>query len=190
MATTDNLQSLDRFLASVEARAYRIAEVSTRNADDALDIVQETMMKLVQKYPHKPKDEWPALFFTILNNTITDHHRKQSRLSSWQRFQSLFTNNHHRDEQDGIENDIIASAEDTSAQSPQDKLQQHNALSQLETAISQLPKGQQQAFLLRNWEGFSTKEAASMMKCSEGTVKTQYSRALINLQTALGDQWP
>ena len=74
---------MEQFLASVEKKAFRMAEISTQNADDALDIVQDTMMKLVQKYAHKPPEEWAPLFYRILQSRITDFHRKRKRQTSW-----------------------------------------------------------------------------------------------------------
>ena len=63
---------MEEFLASVERRAFRMAELATRSSDDALDILQDAMIALVQKYSDKPPEEWKPLFFQILKNRLRD----------------------------------------------------------------------------------------------------------------------
>lgn len=161
-------QSLDRFLAEVERPAFRMADISTRNRDDALDIVQDAMLKWVQKYSHKPQDEWRPLFFAILNSRITDYHRKATltgRIFSW--FGS----------DEAVEQ--IDSAP-TSA-GPFEMLSEQITMDRFLAAVDELPARQQQVFLLRTWQGFSVADTAKVLKCSEGSIKTHLSRATKSL---------
>jgi RNA polymerase sigma-70 factor (ECF subfamily) len=173
------LNPLDEYLASVEKRAYMIAYYSTNNQDDALDIVQEAMMKLAQSYAHKPEEEWPPLFHRILQTKILDYYRKQKVHKKWFHFfPGLFGD---------IEENIVNTVEDTRNTKPEDKFSQHKAMEILDDAIQNLPQRQQQTFLLRAWEGLDVAETANCMGCSQGSVKTHYSRALHSLRQALAD---
>lgn len=169
--------ALDRFLASVEKRACRMAQIQTRDHDTALDIVQDAMVKLVQNYSDHSEDELSPLFYRILFNRLNDWHRSQKRW--WRRFQSLFD-----------EEDTLAQSESLDEENPLTRIQHASALAQLEQAIQQLPRGQQQTFMLRCWDGLSTRETAQAMDCSEGTVKTQYSRAVNALKQKIDRDWP
>lgn len=174
--TVDNRQqALDRFLAGVERQAYRMAEISTRNADDALDIVQDAMIKLVEKYSDKPEDEWRPLFFTILNSRIMDYHRKSTltgRLFSWL----------------GAEDEPDQLTGAPSAPGPLETITEELTLETFIEAIDHLSVRQQQVFMLRTWQGFSVAETAKMLKCSEGSVKTHLSRATDALMKAINHQ--
>lgn len=165
--------ALDQFLAEVERPAYRMAEVSTRNPDDALDIVQDAMIKLVEKYSAKPAAEWKPLFYAILHSRITDYHRRRTltgRLFSWL----------GSDEEDST---IEQSASD---HGPLEQLTGELTLEKLTAALKNLPTRQQQVFMLRTWQGFSVAETAGILKCSEGTVKTHLSRATEALMKSVG----
>src|SRR5690349_24758332 len=79
-------RALDQFLVSVERRAFKIAQLGLRNDDDALDAVQDAMMKLVASYASRPKEEWPPLFYRILTNRVRDMQRRRTvrgRIMSW-----------------------------------------------------------------------------------------------------------
>jgi len=173
--------SMNHFLADVEGRAFRMAQIATGNRDDALEIVQDTMMKLVQKYSHHQATEWKALFYSILNTRILDWHRRQSvrnRFRSWL--------NWHDDEDEAIE-DVLAQHPDETNHSPDAKLQDSQFMASLNSALSALPLRQQQVFLLRIWEGMDINETAAIMHCSASSVKTHYARALEKLREKLGD---
>lgn len=183
--------TLDRFLASVERKAYRMAYLAIRNPDDALDVVQDVMFKLVQKYGSRPSSEWRPLFYRILETRLLDWHRRQSsrnKLFVWFGQQGELDEDGY-DEMDGLEN--LPVAEDISGLlTPEHAVRNERAMEQLEQALQALPLRQQQAFLLRNWEGMDVRETALAMQCTEGSVKTHYSRAVHALRTQLEDHWP
>lgn len=167
--------ALNRFLAGVEQSAFQIARAAVRDPDEALDIVQETMFTLARKYAQKSEAEWRPLFFRILQNRIRDWHRRN--LARSRVFQPS--------EQDGI--DRIAEASDDGKGNPAQVLSGEAARGRIRQAVSALPARQQQTFLLRAIEGMNVAETASVMRCSEGSVKTHYSRALGALRKTLGN---
>lgn len=176
-------QSMDGFLRSVEKSAYRIAYLATSHREEALDLVQDAMLKMVKCYSRRNPEEWKPLFYRILNNQITDGYRRQSiknKVFAW------FRGSGAEDEYDG---DRIDRAVGDHRLQPQHGLQRDETLSQLDAAIHALPLRQQQAFLLRMWEGLDVKQTAIAMKCSEGSVKTHLSRAMTTLRTALKDHY-
>lgn len=175
--------AMERFLASVERRAFRIARFAVRDTDDALDLVQDAMLRLVRGYARAPEAEWQLLFFRILRNRILDHQRRgtvRRRVLAW--FSSS------DDEDDGF--DPIAAAPGPDGDAPDHRLAMGDAMTALEAAVGRLPGRQQQAFLLRTLEGLDVAETAAVMGCSEGSVKTHYSRAVHSLRAELGDHWP
>ena len=172
-------RALDQFLSSVEKRAFKIAQLALRNDDDALDAVQDAMMKLVQSYAARPVEEWRPLFYRILANGIRDMQRRRTvrgRIMAWLPVRV----------DDEEEFDPIAEAPSQDP-GPAKQLELEEAIGVLETAVAALPPRQQQAFLLRNFEGLDVNETASAMGCSEGSVKTHYFRALENLRAKLGE---
>lgn len=167
---------MERFLKDVERRAYRIAYIACGNRDDALDIIQDTMMKLVKKYSERTEQEWPPLFHRILQSTIKDHYRRVAVRNRWRK---LIGNN-----KECCELEQMAMSHDPG---PLQHNSNNQAVSALDTALYHLPLRQQQAFLLRAWEGLSVKETAQAMTCAEGSVKTHYSRAIHSLRETLGE---
>jgi len=173
-------RALEQFLSSIEKRAFKIAQLGLRNDDDALDAVQDAMMKLVQAYSTRSAEEWRPLFYRILANGIRDMQRRRTvrgRILAWLPA---------RDAEDDEEYDPIAQAP-SAEPTPVKRLELDEAIGHLEAAIRDLPPRQQQAFLLRNFEGLDVGETASAMGCSEGSVKTHYFRALESLRARLGD---
>jgi RNA polymerase sigma-70 factor (ECF subfamily) len=173
--------TLNCFLAENERQALRMAQLATGNTDDSLDIVQDAMIKLVQKYSNRSSSEWGPLFHRIVQRQITDWYRKNSmknRILTW------FTG---EDEHAGSYLDTV---EDRSVRTPDKYIQSDEAIEVLQLALHQLPMRQRQVFLLRCWQGLDTKETAQAMGCSTGSVKTHYHRALKKLQSQLGDTWP
>ena len=175
-------QELNRFLAEVEKRALRIAEISVRDRDEALDLVQEAMIKLVRNYADRPDAEWTPLFYRILQNGVRDWHRRQAvrnRVMVW----------FDRSKSDPDDSDPVASAPDPAGRTPDEHLQSAEAMEGLGLAVAALPRRQREAFMLRTFEGLDVKDTAAAMGCSEGTVKTHYSRAIHSLRDTLGEHW-
>ncbi|QRJ65790.1 RNA polymerase sigma factor [Azospira restricta] len=176
-------RELSDFLASVERRAFRQATYAIRDEEGALDIVQDSMMKLAEKYGDRPAEEFPMLFQRILQNGIRDHHRRHKVRSLWT---TLFSALSPKDEEDF---DLLESlaVENTSklAGTPDGRLEQAQVLALIESEIRKLPPRQREAFLMRYWEEMDVAETALAMGCSEGSVKTHCSRATHALATAL-----
>ncbi len=175
------------FLASVEKRAYKQAVYAVRQDESALDIVQDAMMKLAEKYADRPVTEFPMLFQRILQNAIRDWYRRQKVRSTWTTLFSSFGSKDDDDDHDILE---TLQAEDTSnvPVSPAAQLEQAQVLSIIERAIEKLPGRQREAFMLRYWEEFDVAETAAAMGCSEGSVKTHCSRAVHALSIMLKNQ--
>ena len=172
-------QQLNRFLAEVERRALRIAEIGVRDRDEALDLVQDAMIKLARNYADRDSEEWPPLFYRILQNGMRDWHRRQAvrrRVMVW------FGRGSQEDEQ----YDPVAAAPDPIGRTPDEELANEEAMSSLEEAVRNLPARQGEAFMLRTFEGLDVAGTAIAMGCSEGSVKTHYSRAIHSLREALG----
>jgi RNA polymerase sigma-70 factor (ECF subfamily) len=170
-------------LAEIERRAFRMAQVALRDADDALDVVQDAMLKLTRSYASRPSAEWRPLFYRILENGIRDLQRRRTvrkRVMTWLPGPKEDPEN---EAQDPLEN--VAD----SAPTIPEKLMQGQALQRLEESLRALPARQREAFMLRNFEGMNVAETASAMACSEGSVKTHYSRAVHALREQLDEVW-
>lgn len=176
--TNADSPTLDMFLRSVERRAFRVAEIATRNRADALDIVQDTMLKLVEKYGTHPATEWNILFQRILHSRIIDWHRRKTTRNRW-------LNWFVKDSEDEGEADIFESIPDTHSPNPEQKLMLMLDTETVIKALQQLPMRQQQAFMLRIWEDLDVAQTAEIMGCTDGSVKTHLFRALGTLRAAL-----
>lgn len=179
-------QELSDFLRSVEKRAFKRAHYATQNVDAALDIVQDSMIRLAEKYGDRDISEWPMLFQRILGNAILDWHRRQKVRASWMSNLSDFRAS---DDDSSGDFDLLESLEIRSAEGHgegSDRLvERAQTLQILDAEISRLPQRQREAFLLRYWEGLDVSEAAEAMGCSQGSVKTHCSRATQTLARAL-----
>lgn len=172
---------MNAFLAEVEKRAFTMARFAVRDTEDALDIVQDTMLTLVRRYGDKPHEAWRPLFFRILQSRISDHHRRSTlrrRLFGW------LTPDHGETGEDAVERAPDPGVADPSARAVLD-----GTVTALDAAVERLSLRQQQAFLLRTVEGLSVAATARAMGCSEGSVKTHHSRALAALREQLQDHW-
>lgn len=175
---------LSDFLASVERRAYKQASYAVRDGEAALDIVQEAMIKLAERYGDRPATEFPMLFQRILQNTIRDHFRRQKVRNTHFSLFSSFTPPQSEDEVDAL--DILQDGDNASQPAPPHAAAVNRQLLALvEAALRQLPARQREAFLLRYWEGLDTAETATAMGCTEGSVKTHCSRATTTLARIL-----
>jgi len=169
-------KEMSDFLASVERRAFKQAVFAVQDDEAALDIVQDAMMRLAEKYADKPAAELPMLFQRILQNAIRDHFRRSKVRSTWT---TVLSNLGVRD--DGEESDPLETMEieddGNVPASPADRLEQSQVMESIEKAVQALPERQREAFMLRYWEELDVSETAKVMGCSEGSVKTHCSRA-------------
>ena len=177
-------QELSDFLKSVEKRAFKRSVYHVRDEEAALDIVQDSMMKLAHSYGDKPVAELPMLFQRILSNTTLDWFRRRKTRSA------LFSNMSDFESagEDG-DFDILETLESLNdsegTESAQDATERAQTLREIEVEVKQLPGRQREAFLMRYWEEMDVAETAAAMGCSEGSVKTHCSRAVHALSKAL-----
>ncbi len=176
--TSTSEQRLRFFMQDVTGRALVMMENATQGHNGiAMDLVQEAFISLHKSYADKSTEEWYPLFYTILNNKLQDWRRKEARRASpFSLFRKIDLD---ADDEEAME--IV----DESTPNPLQFLDQDVTIEEIQDAISELPVRQQQAFMLRAWEGFDTQTTASIMNCSEGSVKTHYHRAIQGLRTAL-----
>jgi RNA polymerase sigma-70 factor (ECF subfamily) len=168
-------RDLDAFLASVERRAQRLAELALGSREDALDAVQEAMIRLV-RYRDRPAEEWTPLFWRILRSQLTDRHRRQAvrrQVFAWL----------GRGEEAVDAADVVP---DPHAD-PARHHDQAAAFDALGRALRELPRRQRECFLLRELQGLDVAQTAAAMGCSTGSVKTHLSRALAALRGHLED---
>jgi RNA polymerase sigma-70 factor (ECF subfamily) len=168
--------AIEAFLRDVEARAFRIAVMNIRDREEALDVVQDSMIRLVKRYSGRPSDEWRPLFYRILQNRIRDVQRRRNVRS---KVLSFFG---------GVESDEydpIVEAPGPSSENPLHQAQASDAMQALEQALLMLPARQREAFAMRNFEGLDVAQTALAMSCAEGSVKTHYSRAVHRLRELL-----
>lgn len=170
-------RDLDAFLAGVERRAYRVAEIALGHREDALDVVQEAMIKLV-RYRARPAADWSPLFWSILRRQLTDRHRRNAvrrRVMGW-----LGRGDEDRDD--------LLEAQPDPGEDPARRHAQGQAWHALTAALQSLPRRQRECFLLRELQGLDVAETAQAMGCSQGSVKTHLSRAMAALRTTL-EEW-
>ena len=180
-------QTMDAFLASVERRAYKQALFAVRNEENALDIVQDAMLSLVQSYAEKPAAEWPMLFTRILQNAIHNHFRRSKVRDYWTPTFSEFDHSTEDEASFDILESLLARNPDNQTVSAEETVSREEMLNLIDEQIKNLPDRQREAFLLRYWEDLSVTETAEAMGCSEGSVKTHCSRAAHSLAKALRD---
>ena len=180
--TTD--KELSDFLRSVDRRAFKRAQFATRDADAALDIVQDAMIRLAEKYVDRGPAEWPMLFQRILTNAILDWHRRNKVRTALTSNLSDFQGEDGSSDFDLLESlDLQSEAQHLEGSDHHLERAQTRAI--LEAEIQKLPERQREAFLMRYWEGLDVAETAAAMGCSEGSVKTHCSRATHALAKAL-----
>ncbi len=177
-------QELSDFLRDVERRAFKQTVYAVRDEHVALDIVQDAMFKIAEKYADKPVQEYPMLFQRILQNTMRDYWRRQKVRNLWTTLFSSFGGGDDDEERDPLETiDVEDESKDPSVQ-----LERSQTMRLIEKALEKLPTRQREAFVLRYWEDMDVAETASIMGCSEGSVKTHCSRAVHTLAAILEKQ--
>ncbi len=178
-------KELSDFLENVERRAFKQAVYAVRKEEAALDIVQDAMIKLAEKYGTKPAAELPPLFQRILQNAIHDYFRREKVRTTWvSLFSSLTGNRSEQDDSDFLDN-YPADSSSQAVESSADQLERSQVLAAIDAEIQKLPTRQREAFLMRYWEELDVAETATAMGCSEGSVKTHCSRATHTLAIAL-----
>lgn len=180
-------EELSDFLIEIERRAYKQALFAVQDEQAALDIIQDSMMKLTAKYTSKPVEELPLLFQRILQNTIRDYYRRQKTRTLWTTLFSAFIpsdQDKEREDADFIETFPVKQE----SNEPDAQLEKAQLVDLIEEAIKILPVRQREAFILRYWEEMSLAETAAIMNCSEGSVKTHCSRAVHTLASVLGEK--
>lgn len=155
---------------------------AVRDQDTALDVVQDSMLKLSEKYGDRPAEELPLLFQRILQNTVRDHYRRQKVRNMWTTLLSSFSSS---DDEDSDPLETFQVDAESGLGSPHGSLEQVQTLSAIQKEIERLPQRQREAFILRYWEEMDIAETAEVMGCSEGSVKTHCSRATHTLAAAL-----
>ena len=176
-------KELSDFLRAVEKRAFKRAHYATQDVDAALDLVQEAMIRLAEKYAPRSSAEWPLLFQRILTNAILDWHRRQRVRSAW--VSNLSDFGAGDDEVFDLLDTLELQTAGTLLEGTDRQLERAQTLDMIEGEIQKLPERQREAFLLRYWEGLDVAETAAAMGCSEGSVKTHCSRATHTLARAL-----
>ncbi len=176
---------LSAFLASVERRAFKQAMFAVREEQAALDIVQDAMLRLAEKYGDRPSAELPMLFQRILQNAIRDYYRRSKVRSAWSVLLGTLGAGREGEEDFDPLDTLEVEARSEGEASPQTQLEQSQVIEVIEEEISRLPARQREAFLMRYWEELDVADTAAAMGCSEGSVKTHCSRATHALATAL-----
>ena len=156
---------------------------AVREEESALDIVQDAMMRLAEKYGDRPAEELPMLFQRIIQNAIRDYYRRSKVRSLWTTLLSSFSSG-EEDDHDPLET-LEVESESYTPNTPHGQFEQSQVLEIIEQEIKTLPTRQREAFIMRYWEDMDVAETASAMGCSEGSVKTHCSRATHTLANAL-----
>lgn len=180
-------KELSDFLRQVEKKAFKRAYYNARDEDAALDIVQDSMIKLSTHYGDKPVAELPLLFQRILSNTTLDWFRRQKTRNAHFTTLSSFA-----DTDDGQDFDLLevhsGEAEQAMGESAEQWTGRLQTMQHIESAVMELPLRQREAFLLRYWEELDVAETAAVMGCTEGSVKTHCSRAIQALHRILSSR--
>lgn len=178
-------KELSDFLENVERRAFKQAVYAVHKDEVALDIVQDAMIKLAEKYGDKPAAELPPLFQRILQNAILDHFRREKVRNTWVSLFSSLGNDQGDDDEFDLLESYAAETGSAEAESGADHLERAQLLAIIDDEVQKLPTRQRQAFLMRYWEDLDVAETAAAMGCTEGSVKTHCSRATHALARAL-----
>ena len=177
-------QELSDFLTQVERRAFKQTAYAVRDEHAALDILQDAMMKLAEKYAMRPANEFPMLFQRILQNTMRDFWRRQKVRNIWTSLLSSFSVT-GEDGEDSDPLEVLTSTDNDARVEPEAQLERRQTMALIEDALTKLPARQREAFVMRYWEDMDVAETALAMGCSQGSVKTHCSRAVRALAATL-----
>lgn len=189
--STDNNQALESFFAEHEDKAFYVAYAALWDREAAMDAVQDSMLRLVQYYRHKPVEEWPALFRTILNSRINDIRRRRLLEQGKHRLVSLtgLFRGRHGDGHDNVEFDVPAEERSDGVTAPEVEYLAYELRVQVTRALQALSERQRQVFILREWRGMSISETATILGCSENSIKQHHFRAMRELRKQLAEVW-
>ncbi len=180
----DSTETLNRFLGDIEKHSFLMAQIATGNREESLDIVHDAMFGFLKRYCTRPEEEWKPLYYRVLNSRIRDWQRRsavRNRLRAWFGFS---------DEDGDDPADPFDKIADNSSPDPAEQMIRGDTVEAIKSALRTLPLRQRQAFLLRAWEGMDVRETAYAMGCSEGSVKTHYSRAVHTMRGLLEEHRP
>jgi RNA polymerase sigma-70 factor (ECF subfamily) len=186
-----NDKALEEFLAGQETRAFYIAQAALWDREEALDVVQDSMLRLIQYYRHKPATEWPALFHTILNSRINDVRRKRMLERAGHKLVSLtgLFGNSREPESATVVHDLPAAERTDGVTTPESGYLAGELQTHIDRALGALSERQRQVFILREWRGMSINETATVLGCSENSIKQHHFRALRELRRQLAEVW-
>jgi len=163
-------------VARYQERAYRLAWSIVRNAEDARDLSQEAFIRLYQAAGRfDGRSKFSTWFYRILVNLCLDHRRKD-------RWWKLWT----RDAGDRESNESLLDRQPASHQDPVDTIGRERTLKQVWEAVGRLAPQQRVAVILQVQEELPTPEIATVLKCSEATVRVHLHRALATLRKTMG----
>src|SRR5678815_211808 len=183
--TLASRSELEAFLKSIERRAFKQAVFAVRDEEAALDIVQDAMLRLAEKYGQRPAAELPLLFHRIVQNAVRDWFRRQKVRSLWTTLLSTLSPGRGEDDDSDPLETLEAADGSSHFASPAAHLEQAQVLEIIEQELARLPTRQREAFIMRYWEELDVAETARAMGCSEGSVKTHCSRAAHTLALSL-----
>lgn len=165
--------SIEQFFSGIGPRAFRFAELGLRHREDALDAVQDAMMRMLG-YRDRPPSEWTPLFWSVLRSRVVDVQRRRAFRLRW-----LLPQNDRDDEPVDWADEVTPD--------PSRTHDGREAYARLADALGALPRRQREAFTLRVLEELDVATTARVMGCGEGAVKTHLSRARDALQRHLKD---
>ena len=175
--------TIDQWLKDIGRRALMMAEFAVHDRDISQDLVQDSLLAFISRYADKPAEQWTPLFYTILRSQIMDWKRRQARRSKW----LTWFSSHNRDDGDDEDEHPINAIATPTDENPATLLANADDIAVVQRILSRLPERQQQAFLLRAWEGLDISTTANIMDCGESSVKAHYSRALLALRLGLNE---
>lgn len=162
---------MEQLLMRAQQVAYRFSLLVCGHAEDAEDVMQDALMRT---YKHVGQIKDPGAFRTWLFRTVRNAclMKRRRRVDEPARVESI---------DPGSPQDVA-----TGAQGP-DEVAMNNWLGErLRRALATLPPAYRMIVLLREMEGLSTREVATVTGMSEDNVKTRLHRARVMLRNALG----